>query len=104
MPYKSEKIKIQQTEFDRRIKLSPNDKIRIKQYHKEGWSQRALAREFNVSRRLIQFIVFPEKHEENLRRRKESGGSNQYYSKEKQREYVKNHRRYKQSLHIEGKI
>jgi hypothetical protein len=105
MPFKSGKILIEKTSFDRRVKLTADDKELIRKIRKEeNLSQRELARKFNVSRRLIQYILDPEKLEENKRLREERGGSKQYYDKEKHREYMKDHRRYKQDLYTKGEI
>ncbi len=101
MPFKSEAIEIHHTKHDRRIKLTDEDKERIKTL---GLSQRALARMFGVSRRTIQFILHPEKLEENKRARKERGGWKQYYNKEKNTEYMREHRQYKQKLYLKGEI
>ena len=105
MPFKSGKILIEKTSFDRRVKLTDDDKELIRRIRKEeNLSQRELARKFNVSRRLIQYVLDPEKLTENKRLREERGGSKQYYDKEKHREYMKDHRRYKQDLYIKGEI
>lgn len=105
MPFKSEKIIIAKTSFDKRVKLTDEDKELIRKIKaEENLSQRALARQFNVSRRLIQYVLDPEKLTENKRLREERGGSKQYYDKEKHREYMKDHRRYKQDLYIKGEI
>jgi transposase len=101
MPFKSETIKIHHTKHDRRIKLTDEDKEKIKTM---GLSQRALAKMFGVSRRTIQFILHPEKLEQNKKQRKERGGWKQYYNKEKQTEYVRGHREYKQKLYLKGEI
>ena len=101
MPYKSEKIKIAGTKHDRRIKLTEQDKIDIR---KSNLSQRKLAAMYNVSRRLIQFVLSPEKLKDNIKRRNENGGSKKYYVKEKHKDYMKNHRRYKQKLYIDGQL
>lgn len=52
----------------------------------------------------IQFLWDPEKLKRNIQRRQERGGTKQYYNKEKHREQMKTHRRYKQQLYLEGKI
>lgn len=105
MPYLSSKILIKNTKHDRRIKLKPSDKIRIRVLYKTGeYSQRKLAKKYNVSRRLIQFVLDPKKLEECKARRAESGGSKQYYDKEKWRKSMKEHRQYKQKLYLKGKI
>ena len=76
MPYKSEKIKLSK-EQDRRVKLLDEQKEEIKyKYELGNFSQRALAREYNVSRRLISFILFPEKAEiasQQLKQRRADG-------------------------------
>ena len=104
MPYKAEKIIIEKTQYDRRVKLTPEQKDEIREQFALGFSQRKLAKIYGVDRRLISFIVNPESHEENLKRRDERGGSRFYYEKEKHRNYVKKHRRYKHTLKLQGKI
>lgn len=102
MPYKSEKIKISSTEYDRRRKLTDEDKEEIKQL--VGMSIRGIARMYGVDKRLIQFILYPERHTKNLADRRARGGSMQYYDKEKHTKYIRKHRHYKQQLFLEGKI
>ena len=84
--------------FDRRIKLSYEDKCDIVKYYRDGTAVRQLARTFNVSRRLIQFIVRPEAHERNLELRSERGGTMIYYDKNKHRKSTFEHRKYKEQL------
>jgi transposase len=104
MPYKSQNLKIKNTEFDRRQKLTPEQKEEvIRLCDTEGLSQRQLAKRFGVSRRLITFILDPTKKERDLELRKERGGSKAYYDKDKWREQMKSHRRYKQELYLELK-
>jgi hypothetical protein len=88
---------------DRRIKLTDEQKDEIKSLG-DNHSQRELARMYGVSRRLIQFIIYPEKLEENKKRRAERGGSAVYYDKEKHRQSMKEHRDYKKSLIEKGEI
>jgi transposase len=95
MPYKSEKIVLPSKMMDKRVKLLPCQKEMISYWTERGLSQRQLAKMFNVSRRLITFIQDPSKRERNLERRKESGGSKQYYDKEKHNQYMKDHRKSK---------
>jgi hypothetical protein len=98
MPYKFETDKKKIPKYkDKRIKLTDKDKEEIKQYYGKI-SQRKLANFYGVSRRLIIFVACPEKHKKNLQDRKNRGGSKQYYNKEKQREYMKRYRKYKQQL------
>jgi hypothetical protein len=103
MPYKSEKIKIEKTKLDRRIKLTEEQKDKIASF-KGLISQRKCAEMFNVSRRTIVFIWFPEKLERNKQVRQERGGWKQYYNRNKNAEYIREHRRYKQKLFLKGEI
>ncbi len=103
MPYKSENIKIAGTKYERRIKLTPEQKEEIFQ-NKLGLSQRVLAKQYGVSRRTIQFILDPEKLKENLKRREERGGTMQYYKPKEWASIQREHRRYKQELKVQGKI
>lgn len=103
MPYKSTKIKIINTAYDRRCKLTTVQKDEIISL-KDSISQRKCAEMFNVSRRTIQFLWDPEKLKRNIQRRQERGGTKQYYNKEKHKEQMKTYRRYKQQLYLEGKI
>ena len=103
MPYKSEKIiKLAGTSKDRRRKLSDEQKDEIAAL-KGTISQRECAKRYGVSRRTIQFIWDPDKHKRNLQCRQERGGSKQYYNKEKQKQYMKRHRHYKQELFLSSK-
>ena len=77
MPYKSEKIRIAGTQYDRRIKLTPDQKEYIKWLReKQLISYSKLAKIFGVSKRLIQFICCPDKYlknKESLKQRKAEG-------------------------------
>lgn len=105
MPRKSEKAVLSGTKHDRRVKVTPQQKVEIRAlYEAGGISQRKLALMFGVSRRLISFILFPEKQAENIKLRQERGGTMRYYDKEKHRKTVKEHREYKEKLYKKGKI
>lgn len=104
MPYKSEKIRIQGTNLDRRVKLTENDKQDIRDAFAKGESIRSITRRYKVSRRLIQFTIFPERMELNKELRKKRGGWKQYYDKDRHREDMKGTRAYKQKLYVEKKI
>lgn len=104
MPYKSEKIPLP-PQYDRRRKLTEDDKFEIVRLRKEhNLSQRTLARMFGVSRRLIVFIIDPEKNERYKVRYKERRKDGRYYDRETHRKTIKNHRAYKQQLYLDGKI
>ena len=106
MPYKSEKIKIEGTKLDRRRKLTEDQKEYIRWLREEeGLSQRKLAAMFGVSRRLITYILDPEKEKKNKERIKRLKQEGRYkYSKEQWAEVMREHRRYKEKLHKDGLI
>ena len=105
MPYKSEKIIIDHTENDKRIKLTEEQRENIKKEYSTGLiSQRSLAEKYNVDRKTIYNILHPDKYQETLERYKEEKHSKKYYVKEKQRDYIKKYRRRKQKLYKEGII
>ena len=89
MPYKSEKIKIANTKFDRRIKLTELQRADIRSNF-GGLSMRKLALMYNVDRKTIAYIMYPERYEKSLKDSKERNAGGKYYSKEKQREYIIN--------------
>ena len=63
--YKSEKIKLNPNQ-DRRIKLNDKQREEIREKYTTGmYSQRNLAEEYGVSRRLITFILDPDKAKKN---------------------------------------
>lgn len=105
MPYKSEKIKIEFTEKDRRIKLTDKQRKKIKQEYATGLiSQRDLAKKYNVSRKTIYNILHYEKYLKQLEEYKREQHSKKYYKKELHKEYIKKHRRYKQDLYVNKEI
>lgn len=87
---------------DKRIKLT--DRQRDEIAARRGESIHALSREYGVSRRLIQFIQYPERYVKNVQDRQERGGWQQYYTAEKHRQRMQTHRSYKRELVKEGKI
>lgn len=101
MPSKYETVRLLPV-YDRRRKLTDADKERVLARRKDGLSQRALAKEFGVSRRLISFILDPDKHAENLKRRADRGGSAQYYDRKKNTTAQRSHRRYKKAIMDKG--
>jgi len=104
MPYKHIDYKIK-PEDDKRRKLSDVQKESIRELYKTGsYSQRMLAREFNVSRRLIGFVINPEKLEICKEQHKERRKDGRYYSKNTHLKYQKKHRRYKQELYLQNKL
>ena len=105
MPRKSDKIKIANSEFDRRIKLTNEDKELIKWLREEEQiSYQKLADRFNVSKRSIFFICKPETLEKNKKLRENRGGWKVYYDKERHTKSIKEHRNYKRDLYLKNKI
>lgn len=105
MPYKSEGMRIPK-EYDRRVKLSDEQKEEIRAKYDTGmYSQRGLAKDYNVSRRLISFILDENKAKkcsEQLAIRRADGRYKQ--TKEKRAAVMRNHRQYKQELYLNGKL
>ena len=92
MGNKLDKILYKDPFLDSRTKLIPCQKEMIVYYRKQGWSQKKLAAHFNVSRRMIQFVIDPEKLKKNKENYKNRGGSKKYYKKEKHTMYIQKHR------------
>ena len=105
MPYKSEKIKLPK-ELDRRIKLNDEQRKEIRDKYATGlYSQRSLAAEYHVSRRLITFVLDNEKYKKCAEQFKERRLDGRYKpTKEKWNETMRNHRQYKRKLYEEGKL
>ncbi len=102
MPFASEK-KLIPRELDRRVKLTDAERSEIVRLG-PTMSQRALAKAFGVSRRLITFILDPEKLKQNVERRAERGGSKQYYDRAHHATAMRMHRRHKHGLDLAGKL
>lgn len=105
MPYKSEKIKLNETQ-DRRKKLTELQREEIRNKYATGlYSQRTLAKEYNVSRRLITFILDDEKQKRNAELLKERKLDGRYKpTKEEWAKTVREYRRYKQELYLKGEL
>ena len=103
MPYKSEKIKLDPSQ-DRRRKLTEEQKEEIRRIYKTGvCGTRPLAKQFGVSRSLIQVIVNPHIAERHKNRAKEHWRD---YKKPKEEwaATIREHRQYKQSLYLKGEL
>lgn len=91
--------------FDRRQKLSEEDKDEIRRLYPQIQSQRKIADMFGVSRRLVTFILDPYKEQDNRQRLKER--KKQGYYKPSKREWaatMREHRKYKHGLYVQGVI
>ena len=103
MPYKCQHAKIPRR-FDRRVKLTEDERQEIIYLYKiEGQTIRAIARTFEgkCSRRMIQFILFPERADvarENFKKWRKANP----VKKEDWRRDMKGHRNYKVKLQASG--
>jgi hypothetical protein len=70
---------------DRRVKYTEEQKKEIKAMHKNGVSQRAIARKTGISRRYISFVLFPNRLEKCKEQYKERRLDGRYYDKERHR-------------------
>ena len=104
MPYKSEKMRVVGTKYDRRVKLTDDQKREIVELYAEGTiGCLALAKRYGVSKRLIQFILHPDRMEANRQRLKEYKDEHRP-TKEELARTMREHRRYKQELYLKGEI
>jgi len=84
------------TEYDRRVKYTEEDKQEVRDMHKQGMAQRAIARKTGISRRYISFILSPEKSKLCKEQFKERRKDGRYYpSKEEWAKTMREHRKYK---------
>ena len=103
MPYKSEKLKLPPTK-DRRRKLTDEQKEEIRLIYAEGKiGTRPLAKQFGVSRSLIQIIVNPDIAERKKQRIKEHWRDYRP-SKEEWAKTQREHRHYKHELYLKGEL
>ena len=103
MPYKSEKLKLPPNK-DRRRKLTDEQKEEIRRIYATGnCGTRPLAKQFGVSRTLIQVIVNPAIAERHKQRMKEHWRDYRP-SKEEWNKIKREHRHYKQELYLQGEL
>lgn len=95
MPFKTDKIAIDDPFLDRRVKMLPCQKEMAITLYNRGASINGIARMYKVNKRLIQFLLFPERKELNLQHRRDRGGTKIYYNKEYHAAKMREHRRYK---------
>jgi Mor family transcriptional regulator len=98
MPRLTDSIKIGDAFLKRSSKLLPCQKEMVGYLHNKGSSINSLAKMFKVSKRTIQFIIYPERLKKNVELRNERGGSSIYYQKEVHTKAIKEHREYKKQL------
>jgi len=107
MPYKHIEYLIpKKIGKDKRIKLTNSQKNEIYMlYNYYGaYSQRELAKMFGVSRRLITFVIEPNRLKKNYEQRLERGGSKIYYDKDKHTVAMRTHRNHKQELYLNNEL
>ena len=103
MPYKSEKLKLS-PDKDRRRKLTDEQKEEIRKIYATGvCGMRPLAKQFGVDRTTIQVIVNP-KRAEAMKQRSKEHWRDYRPSKEEWAETMREHRRYKQNLYLQGEL
>lgn len=103
MPYKSEKIKLKETQ-DRRKRLTTEQRKEIEGLYSTGcYSLNDLAKQYNVSKKTILLIVNKESAERAKEYRKEHWKEWQRKGKE-HNEAIKNTRKYKQELYLKGEL
>ncbi len=103
MPYKSEKIKLQELQ-DRRRRLTSEQRAEIEELYGTGlYSLNDLAKRFNVSKKTVLLIVNKESADKAKQYRKEHWKEWQG-TKEEHREAIKKTRHYKHTLYKEGKL
>lgn len=88
---------------DKRLKLTAEQRQEIRE-NVDKLSHQKLAAKYGVSKRLVQFILNPEKHRDNLVKREERGGWERYYVKEKHTAAMAVHRQHKKELHQRGEL
>ena len=105
MPYKSDKIKIEGTKHDRRVKLLPEDKIEIKRLYDTGcYSQQAIADMYGVSRKLIYLICVVGEEENKKRQKIQNDKRKKKPTKTERNDTQREYRRYKNKLYKDGEI
>ena len=105
MPRISDKVTINNRSLDRRVKITEQDKKKIREwYFEKRFTIRGIAKLVPFSRRSIQFILFPERMEKVQERAKEIKRWSKYNKKEIHTPAMRRHRAYKKQLWLEGKI
>lgn len=98
MPRITDAIAIDNKFLDRRTRLLPCQKEMIGWWHNNGLSINKIAKLFNVNKRAVQFILFPERLKKNKEDREARGGWKQYYNKGEHAQTIKEHRNYKKKI------
>lgn len=103
MPWIIDKIAVG-AEYDRRRKLTDEQRDEIRHKYATGnYSYNSLAKEYNVSKKLVMLIINPESKRKNDERIK-AHWKDYVGTKEERAQIAREHRAYKQSLLKQGKI
>lgn len=102
----AQRVRVYGTGYDRRVKLTEDDKEYIRWLRdEEGLSYNKLAAKFGVSKRLIMFVCCPEKYAVAQAQRKARWKDGRYVtSPEERAEIAKEHLEYKRSLLDKGLV
>lgn len=101
MPRKSDSIAIKNPFLDRRRKLLPCQEEMVVYWYKVlGVSITKIAKDFKVNKRLIQFLLFPERKKRNVELRLARVGTTGYYNKDEHTAAIREHRDYKKKLKL----
>lgn len=95
---KTDHKRIEDRFLKKSAKLIPCQKEMVLYWYKHGMTIAGISRLFKVSKRTIQFILFPERAEKNIELRQKRGGSKIYYEKEKHKIAMQKHRNYKRQI------
>lgn len=103
MPYKSERIKLNETQ-DRRKKLTEEQRKEIRKLYSTGlYSLNGLAKKYEVSKKTILLIVNEESAERAKQYRKDHWKEWQRVGEEHNKA-IANTRKYKQELYLKGEL
>lgn len=103
MPYKSEKIKLKDTQ-DRRRKITDVQREEIKELYKTGlYSWNTLADKYGVSKGTIGVIV-SETRQASIKKYNKENWKDKALPRELQTEAIRKTRRYKQELYLKGEL
>lgn len=105
MPYSFEELHIPR-EYDRRVKVTDDDRLIIKRMFNEGVAIRAITRHFEgrLSRKIITYVIYPERQEKARADYKERRKDGRYYNRDRHREAMRRHRAHKRELNKAGKL
>lgn len=103
MPFKSEKLPL--GKYDRRVKLNDVQRDEIKELRKQGLSYAKIAKQYEVSKKLVIMVCNSDIAERNRLAFIERSRDGRYKpNREDWAAIMREHRKYKHQLYKEGKI